>query len=128
VVRYHAGGQTAAIRPVQTATNYQPAHLTQQVTATLAQARNKPTMTPEVGLPHSDQRTSSGQLARLSGCLSRVADGQPVRLVDLAQFRGSAATIIVTAATRAHAAQVWVVGPGCSRSASDVLAHQRLPG
>lgn len=128
VVRYQAGGQTAAIRPVQTATNYQPAHLTRQVTATLAQVRNKPTMTPEVGLPHSDQQTGSGQLARLSGCLSRVADGQPVRLVDLAQFRGSAATIIVTAATRAHAAQVWVVGPGCSRSASDVLEHQRLSG
>ena len=128
VVRYQAGGQTAAVRPVQTSTNYQPEHLTQQVTAALAQARSKPTATPNMGLPRSDQRTSSGQLARLSACLSRVAGSQPVRLVDLAQFRGSAATIIVTAATSSQAAQVWVVGPGCSRSASDVLEHRRLPG
>lgn len=128
VVRYRAGGQPAAIRPVQTTTNYQPAHLTQQVTAALARAGSKPTVTPNMGLPRSDQRTGSGQLARLSGCLSRVAGSQPVRLVDLAQFRGSAATIIVTAATSSHAAQVWVVGPGCSRSASDLLEHRRLPG
>jgi hypothetical protein len=113
---------------VQTTTNYQPAHLTRQVTATLARARNKPAMTPGTGLPRSDQRTGSAELAQLSGCLSRVAGGEPVRLVDLARFRGSAATIIVTAATGSHAGQVWVVGPGCSRSASDVLEHQRLPG
>jgi hypothetical protein len=81
-----------------------------------------------MGLPRTDQRLSASQLAQLSGCLTRVADGQPVRLVDLAQFRGSAATVIVTKATSSRAAQVWVVGPGCSRSASDVLDHQRLPG
>jgi hypothetical protein len=128
VVRYLAGGQRAAVRPVQTSTNYQPAHLTRQVSAALAQARNKPTMTPNSRLPQSNQRTSGGQLAQLSGCLSRVAGSQPVRLVDLARFRGSAATVIVTAATSSQAAQVWVVGPGCSRSASDVLEHLRLPG
>ncbi len=49
LVRYQAGGQTAAVRPVQTSTNYQPAHLTQQVTAALAQARSKPTANPEHG-------------------------------------------------------------------------------
>jgi len=126
-VRYQAGGHAVAIRPVQSATNYQPDRLAAQVTATLEHA-SRGRVSPEVGLPHADHRLGSSQLTQLSGCLSRVAGGQPVRLMDLAQFRGSAATIIVTKATSSRAAQVWVVGPGCSRSAGDVLEHRQLPG
>jgi hypothetical protein len=128
VVRYQASGQSATIRPVRTATNYQPGQLGRQVSATLAQVRHTPAMSPHISLPGTDGRFGSAQLAQLSGCLSRVAGGQPVRLVDLAQFRGSPATIIVTAASGSRPAQVWVVDPACSRSASDVLARRQLPG
>jgi negative regulator of sigma E activity len=127
-VRYQATGQSATIRPVRTATNYQPGQLSRQVSATLAQVAGARTMSPHISLPGADGRFGSGQLAQLSGCLSRVAGGQPLRLVDLAQFRGSPATIIVTAASGSRAGQIWVVGPACSRSASDVLARQQLPG
>jgi hypothetical protein len=126
-VRYQTGGHAVGIRPVQTATNYQPGRLAAQVAAA-EHASRAPLMSPDMGQPRTDQRLSASQLTQLSGCLTRVAGGQPVGLVDLAQYRGSAATVIVTKATSSRAAQVWVVGPGCSRSASDVLDHQRLPG
>lgn len=127
LVRYQAGGKPASIRPVQTATDYQPGRLSEQVAASLARAAQSG-VSPNIGLTRPDQRLGSSQLARLSGCLSRVAGAAPVAMVDVAQFRGSAATVIATKATSSHAAQVWVVGPGCSRSASDILDHQQLPG
>jgi hypothetical protein len=131
-VRYQAGGRTAAVRPVRTATNYLPAQLSQQVAASLARVRSLRSA------PHSPGSTAAGgpdagafsaaRLAQLAGCINRVAAGRTVQLVDLASFRAAPATIIVTAGTGSAAPQVWVVGPGCSRSAGDVLAHQSLPG
>jgi hypothetical protein len=132
-VRYQAGGRTTAVRPVRTATNYLPAQLSQQVAASLARVRNL-----RSAAPHSPGSTAAGspdagafsaaRLTQLAGCIDRVAAGRTVRLVDLASFRAAPATIIVTAGTGSAAPQVWVVGPGCSRSAADVLAHQSLPG
>jgi hypothetical protein len=130
-VRYQRDGQLVTIRPVQTSTNYRPAQLSQQVTAALAQTRATPRIHPgrHAGTsPEAAGRLSAAQLAQLAGCLSRVAAGRTVLLADVARFGGAPATIIVTAAQRHAAAQIWVVGTGCSRSASDVLAHQRLRG
>jgi anti-sigma factor RsiW len=131
IVRYARDGHLASIRPVRTSTDYRPAHLSQQVTATLARTRPGPRVQPgthpEAG-PEAAGRLSTAQRARLAGCLSRVAGGRPVLLADIATFRGDPATVIVTAAQGHAAAQIWVVGPGCSRSASDVLAHQPLRG
>jgi hypothetical protein len=62
----------------------------------------------------------------LSGCVSRIAAGRTVQLVDIARYRGAPATVIVTAAKGSAPAQVWVVGLRCSASASDILAHQPL--
>ena len=60
--------------------------------------------------------------------MSRIAAGRTVLLVDVARFDHKPATIIVTARQGAAAAQVWVVGPGCSASARDVVTHRALPG
>jgi hypothetical protein len=130
-VRYQRDGHLATIRPVQTSTNYRRGQLSQQVTAALAQSRAAPRIHPgrSAGTsPEAAGRLSAAQLGQLAGCLSRVAAGRTVVLADVARFGGAPATVIVTAA-RGHApAQIWVVGPGCSRSASDVLAHQQLRG
>jgi Putative zinc-finger len=131
-MRYRHAGRTATIRPVRTTTNYQPARLAQQVSATLAEtgaaatARpgSQPGTVPQQNLPDF----GAAQLTQLAGCVSRVAGGRLVLLVDVARFGGAPATVIVTAAQAPLAAQAWAVGPGCSRSASDVLAHQPLPG
>jgi hypothetical protein len=50
-----------------------------------------------------------------------------VLLVDLARFNHAPATLIVTAG-RGTAREAWIVGPRCSASVSNVLAHQPLPG
>jgi hypothetical protein len=114
---------------VRTATDYEPGQLGRQAAAELALASR-----PVAGGPSSGERPvpaapggatfGGAPVSRLSGCVGRVAGGAAVLLVDVAAYRGQPATIIVTAGSPE---QVWVVGPGCSASASDVLAHQSLP-
>jgi hypothetical protein len=130
VLRYRRGAQLATVRPVRTATNYQPARLAAQVRGTLAQQGPLGTNRPGVS-PQSNSGSAAfgaAQLSRLAGCVSRVAAGDSVVLVDVARYRGGPATVIVTAARGAGGDQIWVVGDQCSRSASDVLAHRPLPG
>jgi hypothetical protein len=126
---YRSGGRSGQFTPVRTATDYEPGQLGRQAAAELALASR-----PVAGGPSSGERPvpaapggatfGGAPVSRLSGCVGRVAGGAAVLLVDVAAYRGQPATIIVTAGSPA---QVWVVGPGCSASASDVLAHQSLP-
>ena len=124
-IQYQHDGHPTVITPVQTGTNYRSARLTQQVSSVIAAHRGQfssavPAVTPNSGTA-APPRT-------LSGCVSRIAAGRTVLLVDVARFDHEAATIIVTARQGAAAAQVWVVGPGCSATASDILAHRALSG
>jgi hypothetical protein len=131
-VPYQHGSHPATIRPVQTSTNYRPAQLSQQVGVTLAQTRaggpEHRAGSHAATSPDAAGRLGRAQLTQLAGCLSRIAAGRTVLLANIARFSGAPATVIVTAAQGRTAAQIWVVGPACSRSASDVLAHQRLRG
>jgi hypothetical protein len=138
VVQYRHDGQVHRFTPVRTSTDYLPAELGQQASATLARVRS-PGPASTAGPSH----TSAGQgstgggaggvfsaatLARLPGCLGRVAGGQSVLLVDLATFQGAPAVIIVTAPPGATTGtQVWAVAAGCSSSGARVLAHHQLP-
>jgi hypothetical protein len=135
VVQYRHDGQVHHFTPVRTSTDYLPAELGQQASATLARVRSPG--------PAGAGHTSAGQgstgggaggvfsaatLARLPGCLGRVAGGQSVLLVDLATFQGAPAIIIVTAPPGASTGtQVWAVAAGCSSSGARVLAHHQLP-
>jgi hypothetical protein len=128
VTSYRSGGHSGQFTPVRTATDYQPGQLGRQAAAALA-VPNRPTAGGAVSdrpVPAAPSASSFGgdSLSRLSGCVGRVAGGAAVLLVDVAAYRGQPATIIVTAGSPD---QVWVVGPGCSASASDVLARQSLP-
>lgn len=126
---YRSGGHSGQFTPVRTGTDYQPGQLGRQAAAELAVASR-----PVAGGPGATGRpvpagpgaSSFGgdSVSRLSGCVGRVAGGAAVLLVDVAAYRGQPATIIVTAGSPD---QVRVVGPGCSASASDVLARQSLP-
>src|SRR5260370_427028 len=60
-------------------------------------------------------------------CVTRLAAGRDVLLVEVARYEGHRATVIV-AATSASARKlsVWVVGPGCSAARSDVIAHRTI--
>jgi hypothetical protein len=137
--QYRHAGRTVRFTPVRTSTNYLAAQLGPQATATLAQVR----ASQHVFAGGSGGHSSAGQgpagqgpasafsaaaLARLPGCVGRVAGGQAVLLVDLASFQGAPAIIIVTAPPGSAAGtQVWAVAADCSSSGADVLAHHQLP-
>jgi hypothetical protein len=130
----HAGGQ-ARITAVMSGTDYTPANLGGQVAATLARSgRSAPTAGPKAAGPErtrSPATASGGQadtfggipVPALAGCVSRIAAGGRVLLVDVARYQGEPATIIVTRPAAGGPEQIWVVGPGCSASRSDLLHH-----
>lgn len=131
--QYIRDGRAARFTPVRTSANYLAADLGPQATATLARVRALP---PAVGGGPGHGSAGQGSagafsaatLARLPGCVGRVAGGQSVLLVDLASFQGAPAIIIVTAPPGSAAGtQVWAVAAGCSGSGADVLAHRQLP-
>jgi Putative zinc-finger len=137
--QYRRAGHTVRFTPVRTSTNYLAAQLGPQATATLAQVRaSRPGLAGGSGSHSSSGQGPAGQgpasafsaaaLARLPGCVGRVAGGQAVLLVDLASFQGAPAIIIVTAPPGSAAGtQVWAVGAACSSSGADVLARRQLP-
>jgi Putative zinc-finger len=137
--QYSHAGHTVRFTPVRTSTNYLAAQLGPQATATLARVRASPPGLAGGSAGHtSSGHGAAGQgsagafsaaaLARLPGCVGRVAGGQAVLLVDLASFQGAPAIIIVTAPPGSAAGtQVWAVAAACSSSGADVLAHHQLP-
>ena len=127
-IQYQHDGRTTVITPVQSGTSYRSARLTQQVSSVIAAHRGQFRSAVPAATPNSGTATPLAPPRTLSGCVSRIAAGRTVLLVDVARFDHKPATIIVTARQGAVAAQVWVVGPGCSASARDVVAHRALPG
>lgn len=128
----HAGGE-ASITPVMTGTDFASATLSSQVTAQLAQhAHAGPVAGPNA--PSAAQGPADGRSATfghmavtdLAGCVNRIAAGDLVLLVDVARYQGGPATVIVTQPSAGGPEQIWVVGPGCSASRSDVLRHAAL--
>ena len=124
-IQYQHDGRTSVITPVQSGTSYRSARLTQQVSSVIVAHRAQFSSAVPAATPNSPAITPP---RTLSGCVSRIAAGRTVLLVDVARFDHKPATIIVTARQGAVAAQVWVVGPGCSASARDVVTHRALPG
>jgi hypothetical protein len=136
-LRYrHAGGE-ASITPVMTGTDFAPGLLSSQVAAQLARHGPGATVTgPNKTAPPVTRgpavvggpSATFGHMAvaDLAGCVNRIAAGDLVLLVDVARYRGGPATVIVTQPPAGGPEQIWVVGPGCSASRSDVLQHAAL--
>jgi hypothetical protein len=137
-----AGGLTV----ISSGTNYQPEKLVGQIAAVLARygiqapghrvpaAINSASAHATSGSTESGSTAPTGQLlepsrlAALSECVARIAAGQRPWMIDEARYSGRPATIIVLPATAQALTRVWVVGPACSASRSDVIAHTALPG
>lgn len=134
-LQYEYAGHQYDIIPVASGTDYAPATLSGQVSRELR--RNPPESPRPAGgsALHSSanaQGTGSAQafasmpVGRLQGCVSRLAVGQKVLLVDVARYQGRPATVIVTRASAGGPEQVWVVGTGCSGTRSDLFTHVTL--
>ena len=66
--------------------------------------------------------------AALEGCVTRVADGGHVRLVQTGRYQGQQAVIIAVSPAGGGPVRIWVVGTGCSATSSDVITQMALPG
>jgi hypothetical protein len=141
VLHYRSGGRLATFTPFSTRTNFQRRRLTSQVSSELQNSRrNLPTsgkMNTNTS-PHAAPTPAGASLQHgssfggiavkdLQGCVTRIAAGGTVRLVDVARYQGKRATIIVVAGGTGGT-RVFVVGPGCSGSRSDLIAQASLPG
>ena len=78
----------------------------------------------ELRLPRAS-RPMKATSAQVSGCVQRLAGTNPLELVQSAQFEGRPATIIVARTGQDYT--VWVAGPDCSATSSDVLHSITLP-
>jgi hypothetical protein len=132
-------GQRSAAQTVQTVhadTNFTSSDLGAQATAAVREAKLEGATgarsggvkapAPAGGSANSAVTGPPAAATGLASCLDAVVGSQPVQLVETAKFEGKPATIIVTAPTAGHPAEVWAVGPACSASHPDVLAHQTL--
>jgi hypothetical protein len=123
---YRAAHGTATFVPVAAGAGFARHGLASEVGNLLRSTRR----TAPLGLPSgaSTARSFSGiPVSTLEGCVSRVAAGGRVRLVDVDRYRGSKATIIVVAPAAGGPQQIWVVGPGCSGSDRQVITRATLP-
>jgi hypothetical protein len=138
-----AGGSTALPGPrylhaahtdipvVASQTNYTPAMLKDQVRNMLARYGQPALSGPSalrspVAAGNPSATFGNIPVSTLAGCVTRVADGRQVLLVDVARYRGTPATVIVTRTSAGGPEQVWVVSPGCSSRRITLLAHATL--
>jgi hypothetical protein len=133
-LRYQHAGHQDSFTPIMTSTDFTPSHLRSQVsrelaTAGSAQSQGVPNTRHSSAAAPSERPSTFGKISvlTLEGCVSRIAGGGVVLLVDVARYQNAQATVIVTEASPTSPEQVWVVGTACSGTQSDVLAHVTLP-
>jgi len=128
-LHYEYAGRQGSVTAVVTGTSFTPANLRSQVRNDLASgvAGTAPHARRSSASAAQEGATVGGiPVLTLEGCVSRIAAGHKVLLVEVAHYEGQSATVIVTAASADSPEQVWVAGMGCSRSSSDLLAHATL--
>jgi len=99
---------------MQTGTKYTATGLESQVTGALAKAGS------------GGRHAMSAAGGPLADCVARVSGGKVPLLVDSATYEGRSATVIALPGGDAAHADVWIVGPACSASNADVLAHRQI--
>jgi hypothetical protein len=134
VLQYRHAGHQDSVTPVTTDTDFTPNQLDSQVSAAVASygagmSKAVPATNPLAGMSSTQgpakQPATFGNIpmAMLQGCVNRMAAQQLVLLVDVARYRGTPATVIVTEVAVLGPQQIWVVGMGCSGSRGDVITH-----
>ena len=135
---YSHDGATATTTALASGTNYTPATLNSLVSSEVASHARQfrsGTFAPAGATAPSgatnrvaDPGESIGGITagQLGACVSRVAGGQDVILVDVARYGGKPAVIIV-AGTAGPDLQVYVVGQECSAARADLVTSATVP-
>jgi hypothetical protein len=123
-------GHSQSINAIKSNADFAPASLRTEVDATLAN-EERPTAGSTGALANVKAAPNSVPVQpaspQMDACVTQVAVGQTVALVEVARYRGAPAWIIAVGADRARPKQVWVVSTSCSPTDSHVIAHATLP-
>ena len=129
-VHLQEGGQMKSVPSVVTRTNFLPDHLQAQAETALVTARATRIKAAQgnVSTPYPlANGAAASSAADLGQCVSNVAAGRNVLLVDLAKYQGRPATIIVVGTAPDGPGAIYAVGAKCSASDKDILAQRPLP-
>jgi hypothetical protein len=122
--------RNSSVPSVVTKTNFRPDQLQKQAEAALVTARATriKAAAGDVTTPFPMAAGAApSSVAQLSKCVSHVAGGRNVLLVDLAYYQGKHATIIVVGTAPSGPGTIYAVGGSCSASNKDILAQRPLP-
>jgi Putative zinc-finger len=130
---YQAGGRARPFTVLTSSADLGPGNLAQEVGRLIRGERTGPQQGTKASPGPSAQRSAlSGTPgfapAKLEACVTRVADGGQVRLVQTGRYQGQQAVIIAVSPAGGGPVRIWVVGAGCSATSSDVIAQMALPG
>jgi hypothetical protein len=101
-------------------TKYRQATLAAQVRAKLAVNGGHSTFEGTVPAASASATSAAAPSQALRGCVARLTNGLPPRLVDRATYEGEPAYII------ASSSRVWVAEPGCTAAKPEVVASVPL--
>jgi hypothetical protein len=123
-------GQSRSISSIETNTNFVPGTLLAQAQAALRAERATKLKAAAGALPSPYPMANAAggvSAAQLSKCVSKVAGGRQVLLVDIARYQGKPARIIVVGTPPDGPGSIYAVGASCSASNPNILAQQPLP-
>jgi len=126
-------GQDGAMRSTQVVTsplNFGRAGLVHEIRREVLKSHALRSATTARPLPASSPARAAGgtNTLNLQDCVSLVAAGRDVLLVELARYRGTPATVIVTARSAdSHTLDVTVVARTCSAAHADVITRLTIP-
>ena len=118
---YRAGGRSRPFTVLTSTADLGPGTLAREVGRLVLGGRTGAERSAASGIPGFAP-------AALEGCVTRVADGGHVRLVQTGRYQGQQAVIIAVSPAGGGPVRIWVVGTGCSATSSDVITQMALPG
>jgi hypothetical protein len=126
---YRAGGRSRPFTVLTSTADLGPGTLAREVGRLVLGGRTG----AQQGTKASPGRSAASGIpgfapAALEGCVTRVADGGHVRLVQTGRYQGQQAVIIAVSPAGGGPVRIWVVGTGCSATSSDVITQMALPG
>jgi len=130
---YQAGGRSRPFTVLTSTADLGPGSLAREVGRLVLGGRTGAQQGTRATPEPSADRSAASRIpgfapAALEGCVTRVADGGRVRLVQTGRYQGQQAVIIAVSPTGGGPVRIWVVGTGCSATSSDVITQMALPG